>query len=80
MWSVDVDKYCRDMIRQMTVQNRLTWRRHAEALAKPLVTITSNDDDGDDDDDVENDDDDDDVWFCKIPVMSKSAVTTNSVG
>ena len=31
----DLDKYLRDKIWQRTAQDRLTWRRHAEAFTQP---------------------------------------------
>ena len=33
-WRDDMDKYWSDMIWQSTAQDRLTWRRHAEAFAQ----------------------------------------------
>ena len=34
----DLDKYWSDTIWQMTEQDRLTWRKHAEAFANPPDT------------------------------------------
>ena len=34
-WRDDLDKYRSDTIWQTTAQDRITWRRHADAFAKP---------------------------------------------
>ena len=46
-WRDDLDKYWRDTIWQRTAQDRLTWRRHAEAFAQPRDPTLPNDDDED---------------------------------
>ena len=38
----DLDKFWRDAIWQKTAQDMLTWRRHAEAFARPRVTTAAN--------------------------------------
>ena len=40
-WRDDLDKYWRDMIWQKTAQDRLTWRRHAEAFAQQRDTTAA---------------------------------------
>ena len=40
-WRDDLDKYRREMIWQRTVQDRLTWRRHAEAFVQPRDTTAA---------------------------------------
>ena len=40
-WRDDLDKYCSDTIWQRTAQDRLTWRRHAEAFAQPRGTTAA---------------------------------------
>ena len=40
-WRDDLDKYWSDAIRQRTAQNRLIWRRHAEAFAQPRDTTAA---------------------------------------
>ena len=37
-WSDDLDKYWSDTISQRTAQDRVVWRRHAEAFAQPRET------------------------------------------
>ena len=37
----DLDIYWSDTIWQRTAQDRLTWRRHAEAFAQPQDTTTA---------------------------------------
>ena len=39
-WRDDLDKYWSDTIWQRTAQDRVIWRRHAEAFAQPQDTIT----------------------------------------
>ena len=38
LWRDDLDKYWSDTIWQRTVQDRVIWRRHAEAFAQPRDT------------------------------------------
>ena len=40
-WRDALDKYWSDTIWQRTAQDRLTWRRHAEALAQPRDTMAA---------------------------------------
>ena len=49
-WKDDLDKYWSDTIWERSAQDRLTWRRHAEAFPKPRDTTAPDDDDDNDDD------------------------------
>ena len=40
-WRDDLDKYWSDTIWQRTAQDRVIWRRHAEALAQPRDTTAA---------------------------------------
>ena len=40
-WRDDLDKYWSDTIWQRTAQDRVIWRRHAEAFAQPLDTTAA---------------------------------------
>ena len=40
-WRNDLDKYWSDTIWQRTAQDRVIWRRHAEAFAKPRDTASA---------------------------------------
>ena len=40
-WRDDLDKYWMDTIWQRTAQDRVIWRRHAEAFAQPLNTTAA---------------------------------------
>ena len=40
-WRDDLDQYCSDTIRQKTAEDRVTWRRHAEAFAQPRDTTAA---------------------------------------
>ena len=40
-WRDDLDKYWSDMIWQRTAQDRVIWRRHAEAFAQPRDTTAA---------------------------------------
>ena len=40
-WRDDLDKYWSDTIWQRTDQDRLTWRRHADAFAQPRDTTAA---------------------------------------
>ena len=40
-WRDDLDKYWSDTIWQRTAQDRINWRRHAEAFAQPRDTTAA---------------------------------------
>ena len=46
-WLYVMDKYWSDTIWQRTAQDRVIWRRHAEAFAQPRDTTAAYNDDDD---------------------------------